>query len=57
MFFTMLGAVQERAGAVDPQLVHRYADLLLDAIALPEATSTHPPLSEARLVELLGRSG
>ncbi|MDN5573620.1 MAG: TetR/AcrR family transcriptional regulator [Micrococcales bacterium] len=57
MFFTMLGAVQERAGSVDPKLVHRYADLLLDAIALPEATSTHPPLSEAQLVELLGRSG
>lgn len=57
MFFTMLGAVQERAGSVDPKLVHRYAELLLDAISLPEATSEHPPLSEAQLVELLGRSG
>lgn len=57
MFFTMLGAVQQRVGSVDPQLVHRYADLLLDAISLPEATSEHPPLSEAQLMMVLGQRG
>lgn len=57
MFFTMLGAVQQRAGSVDSQLVHRYADLLLEAIALPEATSRHPPLSEAQLMMVLGQRG
>ncbi|EME36278.1 hypothetical protein C884_00569 [Kocuria palustris PEL] len=37
--------------------MHRYAELLLEAIALAEATSQHPPLSEAQLMMVLGQRG
>lgn len=53
MFFTMLGAVQKRAGSEDPQLVHRYLDLLLDAVTATDAAPAHPGLDEAQLLRVL----
>lgn len=54
MIFTMLGAVQERTKDVDAGQVDRYLGMLLDAIAMPEAASAHPPLSEEQLLQVLG---
>lgn len=54
MIFTMLSAVQERTKDVDAGQVDRYLDMLLDAIAMPEAASAHPPLSEEQLLQVLG---
>lgn len=55
MFFTMLGAVQERTGRVEPGQVDRYLQMLLDATADARAPSAHPPLTEAQFLETFTR--